>query len=136
MRLDAKDAARLSAAVYTSIALLAALAFFLVTLLTGDYTWVARVGGAAWVFGLSMIILMPTVTPWIRSRTAVEPHDARAPQKEVAMVAMVRDPVCGMEIDPAAAAGTTEYEGEKYYFCNQDCKKSFDQDPERYIAGA
>lgn len=68
MRLDAKDAARLSVAVYTSIALLAALAFFLVTLLTGDYGWVARIGGALWVFGLSMIILMPTVTPWIRSR--------------------------------------------------------------------
>ncbi|MDO8616662.1 MAG: hypothetical protein Q7T33_13160 [Dehalococcoidia bacterium] len=68
MRLDAKDAARLSAAVYTSIAMLAALAFFLVTLLTGDYSWVARIGGAVWVFGLSMIILMPTVTPWIRRR--------------------------------------------------------------------
>ena len=68
MRLDARDAARLSAAVYASIALLAALAFFLVTLLTGDYSWVARIGGAVWVFGLSMIILMPTVTPWIRSR--------------------------------------------------------------------
>ena len=68
MRLDAKAAARLSAAVYTGSALLAALAFFLVTLLTGDYGWVARIGGALWVFGLSMIILMPTVTPWIRSR--------------------------------------------------------------------
>jgi hypothetical protein len=68
MRLEARDAARLSAAVYTSIALLAALAFFLVTLLTGDYTWVARIGGAVWVFGLMMIILMPTVTPWIRKR--------------------------------------------------------------------
>ncbi len=68
MRFEVRDAARLSAAVYTGIALLAALAFFLVTLLTGDYGWVARIGGALWVFGLSMIILMPTVTPWIRKR--------------------------------------------------------------------
>ena len=126
----------LSIAVSAGLSVAGASAFVLVTTLTGDYGWVARTGGAVWVFGLAMIILLPTVMPWLRSRTAVEPHDARAPQKEVAMVAMVRDPVCGMEIDPAASAETTEYEGEKYYFCNQDCKKSFDQDPEKYVAGA
>ena len=54
--------------VYTTLSLAAALAFFLVTVLTGDYSWVARVGGAVWVFLLSMIILMPTVTPWVRKR--------------------------------------------------------------------
>ena len=62
------SAGQLSAVLYTAASLAAALAFFLGTLLTGDYTWVARVGGAAWVFGLSMIILMPTVTPWLRRR--------------------------------------------------------------------
>ena len=68
MRLAAKDAGRLSAAIYITVSLAAALTFFLVTLLTGDYTWVARLGGSAWVFLLSMIILMPTVTPWVRGR--------------------------------------------------------------------
>ena len=58
----------ISAAVYTTASVLAAGAFFAVTVLTGDYSWVARVGGSAWVFGLSMIILMPTVTPWLRRR--------------------------------------------------------------------
>jgi hypothetical protein len=58
---------RLSALIYTGVSLLAGAAFFLVTL-AGDYSWVARVGGAAWVFALCMIILMPTVTPWIRER--------------------------------------------------------------------
>ena len=38
------------------------------TVLTGDYSWVARAGGGAWVFLLSKIILMPTVTPWLRKR--------------------------------------------------------------------
>lgn len=66
MRFEAKDAGRLSAAIYTGSALAAALAFFLVTLLTGEYSWVARIGGAIWVFGLTMIILMPTVTPLVR----------------------------------------------------------------------
>jgi len=44
------------------------IAFLAVTTLTGDYTWVARVGGAGWVFLLSMIILMPTLAPWLRRR--------------------------------------------------------------------
>ena len=61
-------AGRLSAAIYTTVSALAAGAFFAVTVLSGDYSWVARVGGSAWVFGLSMIILMPTVTPWLRKR--------------------------------------------------------------------
>jgi hypothetical protein len=62
------DAGRISAVIYTALSLLAAGTFFAVTALTGDYSWVARVGGAAWVFLLSMVILMPTVTPWVRSR--------------------------------------------------------------------
>lgn len=43
-----------------------ALAFLLVTLVTGDYDWVARLGGAAWVFMLAVIILLPTLMPWLR----------------------------------------------------------------------
>lgn len=59
---------RISAAVYTTIALAAAGAFLAATTLRGDYDWVARLGGAGWVFLLSMIILMPTVTPWVKKR--------------------------------------------------------------------
>ena len=61
-------AGRISALVYTTIALAASGTFLAVTTFTGDYTWVARLGGAGWVFLLSMIILMPTVTPWLKSR--------------------------------------------------------------------
>ncbi len=32
---------------------------------------------------------------------------------------MVKDPVCGMEIDPKEAAGKSEYQGQTYYFCLQ-----------------
>jgi len=38
-----------------------------------------------------------------------------------------------MEIDPATAAGKTEYMGQTYYFCSLGCKKSFDKEPEKYI---
>jgi hypothetical protein len=68
MKFQPKDIGRVSATIYAAMSLAAALAFLLVTLLTGDYGWVARIGGSAWVFGLSMIVLMPTVTPLVRSR--------------------------------------------------------------------
>ena len=55
-----------AAIIYTSLSLAAGLAFFAVTLLTGDYSWVARIGGALWVFGLCMIILMPVVPSLLR----------------------------------------------------------------------
>lgn len=62
--------ALVSALLYTPIALGVAGAFLLATVLTGDYTWVARLGGAGWVFLLAMIILMPTVTPLVKRRLA------------------------------------------------------------------
>jgi len=58
----------ISALVYTAISLLGAAAFLAATTLRGDYNWVARLGGAGWVFLLLMIILMPTVTPWVKNR--------------------------------------------------------------------
>jgi hypothetical protein len=68
MKLEAKDASRLSAAIYTAVSVTTAGIFFAITVLAGDYSWVARVGGSGWIFLLSMIILMPTVTPWVRKR--------------------------------------------------------------------
>ena len=49
------------------------------------------------------------------------------------MTTTVHDPVCHMDIDPATAAGTSEYKGQTYYFCSLGCKKSFDADPEKYL---
>ncbi len=49
------------------------------------------------------------------------------------MATIVKDPVCGMDIDPASAAGKSEYKGQTYYFCSAGCKKSFDKEPEKYV---
>ncbi len=68
MKFTPEDTGRLSAAIYATMSALAAGIFFAVTTLTGDYSWVARVGGSVWLFLLSMIVLMPTVTPWVRRR--------------------------------------------------------------------
>jgi P-type Cu+ transporter len=47
----------------------------------------------------------------------------------------VKDVVCGMDVDPARAAGESRYGGETYYFCSRSCKQKFDRDPARYAAG-
>jgi YHS domain-containing protein len=46
---------------------------------------------------------------------------------------MTRDPVCGMKIDEDEAAETSEYLGEEYYFCSEECKEEFDKDPARFV---
>ena len=47
----------------------------------------------------------------------------------------VKDPVCGMEVDPKTAAAKVEYKGQTYYFCSPGCLATFEKNPERY-AGA
>ena len=49
------------------------------------------------------------------------------------MTETFRDPVCGMDVTPESAAGTSEYDGQTYYFCSPGCKRSFDQDPQKYL---
>jgi Cu+-exporting ATPase len=43
------------------------------------------------------------------------------------------DPVCGMEVDPATAAGSFEYRGVTYYFCSEGCLQDFREDPQRFL---
>lgn len=47
---------------------------------------------------------------------------------------MVTDPVCGMQIEEAKAAGKIEHEGRTFYFCSETCQKAFEETPERYAA--
>jgi P-type Cu+ transporter len=44
----------------------------------------------------------------------------------------VKDPVCGMMIDPSTAAGSTTFEDQQIYFCSEECRKEFEADPGRY----
>ena len=47
-------------------------------------------------------------------------------------MATVTDPVCGMEIDSAAAAASEEFQGKTYYFCSEGCHQRFVAAPEQY----
>ena len=46
----------------------------------------------------------------------------------------VIDPVCGMTIGPARAAGTATHQGKPYYFCSKHCQTRFAADPAKYLA--
>lgn len=52
-------------------------------------------------------------------------------------MAQVKDPVCGMMIEENDAVATSDYRGQRYYFCSDDCKVEFDENPAEYAtAGA
>lgn len=46
----------------------------------------------------------------------------------------VRDPVCGMYVDPAKSRGSAEHKGQTYYFCGPRCLERFNADPEKYLS--
>ena len=61
------------------------------------------------------------------ARCSAQQRHADAPPAEGLL-----DPVCGMTIAPADAAGTLEHEGETYAFCSARCMTKFEADPARY----
>ncbi|WP_244635576.1 heavy metal translocating P-type ATPase [Chthonobacter albigriseus] len=44
----------------------------------------------------------------------------------------VKDPVCGMDVDPATATHRAEHAGQTYFFCSAGCETKFKAAPERY----
>jgi len=46
---------------------------------------------------------------------------------------LVKDPVCGMNVDEETAKIKSEYGGKSYYFCNVACKQTFDKNPSKFI---
>lgn len=47
----------------------------------------------------------------------------------------VRDPVCGMTVDPATARHRHDHAGETYWFCADRCAERFRADPDYFLAG-
>ena len=44
-----------------------------------------------------------------------------------------KDPVCGMTVDPKTAQFHGVYQAKHYYFCSENCKKQFDENPGQYV---
>ncbi len=53
----------------------------------------------------------------------------------VGSAAVLKDPVCGMAVDPATAAAQTEHDGTTYYFCCPHCAEKFKANPQTYLTG-
>jgi Cu+-exporting ATPase len=76
----------------------------------------------------------PGLRPVEESGRVVEPNveaRERAPDREQSM-STVKDPVCGMQIDPKTVVANVEHRGKTYYFCSHDCHRKFIAEPQKY----
>jgi P-type Cu+ transporter len=46
----------------------------------------------------------------------------------------VKDPVCGMMVDPPKSAGKVEHGGKSYHFCSARCAERFQKDPQKFLS--
>ena len=59
------------------------------------------------------------------------PHGTAAAPADTAH--RVKDPVCGMMVDPHTTQHKAEHAGRPYYFCSAGCRSKFLTEPERYL---
>jgi len=86
------------------------------------------VGNANRLRGFSLPPIPATSSPPV-DRVEVEVGSSRPAEEEMVKV---KDPVCGMDVDPASAAGTEEYAGQTYSFCSQACLERFRERPQDF----
>jgi YHS domain-containing protein len=48
---------------------------------------------------------------------------------------VVTDPVCGMRVNKNHAAASLTHQGQVFYFCVEDCRARFAENPSRYLPG-
>jgi len=108
-----------------------------------DREW--RSGGIEWQFfvdaGAKRFRFVYICDPWARDLPAAASHGSthatanhEQHHSETAGADLIKDVVCGMDVDPATAPATSEYQGKTYYFCAPGCKTRFERDPGKYVA--
>jgi P-type Cu+ transporter len=60
-------------------------------------------------------------------------HDHAGHDHAAAASDKVKDPVCGMSVDPHTAKHHADYQGKPYYFCSAGCRTKFVADPVKYL---
>ena len=79
-----------------------------------------------------MVVTRGLASP--RARKHLEERGAMETNKTASQTTRVKDPVCGMMVDPATArGGSFEHDGTTYYFCNPKCNERFQGDPGKYL---
>ncbi|MQY63250.1 MAG: YHS domain-containing protein, partial [Calditrichaeota bacterium] len=79
----------------------------------------------------SQILIRPF--PSARGKVVMKPSDQRL--TDTGGSAVLKDPVCGMMVDPETAAASVEHDGVTFYFCSTHCAGKFKAAPETYLAG-
>jgi Cu+-exporting ATPase len=68
-----------------------------------------------------------------------DPHAAaahhHAHSSHAGLGSEVRDPICGMTVDPNKTPHRYEFEGQNYYFCSAGCRAKFAADPRKHLTG-
>ena len=57
----------------------------------------------------------------------------RSTQAKLGASVVIRDPVCGMTVDPNAEKPTAEHAAHMYHFCSQGCRTKFVASPESFL---
>ncbi|MFG1393430.1 heavy metal translocating P-type ATPase [Xanthobacter agilis] len=84
-------------------------------------------------------LVFPTPAPAAKTGACCGGHDhgdnAQAAPAQPATI-KVKDPVCGMDVDPSPEAGkpSSTYQGQTFHFCCNGCKTKFEANPEQYLA--
>lgn len=82
------------------------------------------------VLALVLTVVLCMTLAMISWASAEKPA-GKAPAKESTV--KTKDPVCGMEIDPAKSNVNSTYKGKTYRFCSSHCKADFDKNPAQYV---
>jgi P-type Cu+ transporter len=59
-----------------------------------------------------------------------------AHHEAAAAAVTVKDPVCGMDVDPRWSKHSATYDSRDFHFCSAGCKGKFEANPARYVADA
>ncbi|WP_268995462.1 heavy metal translocating P-type ATPase [Microvirga roseola] len=67
-------------------------------------------------------------------------HDAHAGDHDhhhepTSDASKVKDPVCGMMVDPHTTPHRTQHGGRPFYFCSTECRSKFETNPAQYLSG-
>jgi YHS domain-containing protein len=88
---------------------------------------------------LQHVVLHTPVAVWLHVRLRLQAVDVIHPSQsleEMRGVAMVTDPVCGIEEIDVPESLQSKCEGKIYYFCSHECKSEFDQNRRRSARAA
>jgi Cu+-exporting ATPase len=81
----------------------------------------------------SLVMPVPVMAPPV-SPNAAATKAAMVSLPILASPSKVKDPVCGMMVDPREAAGKVDHQTKLYIFCSTRCAERFKNDPEKFLA--